>query len=147
MAITFEDEEKHSPAPAILGVIVLLATFGAGGYFGVRYLMSRQQAIVPLQSTAVQLNKEVLSDPRLDSLELLPDIELGEETVGRDNPFALPQSLTKSQTKTNGGASAGNGTSTSTNTNANAKASANISVSDQSPVTPGTLPQVISNPN
>jgi len=87
MAITFEDEEKHSPIGTIFGVILMVAVFGAGGFYGIHYLISRQPSIVASPSAVIQMKKEVLSDPRLDSLELMPEIVPGDDTVGHDNPF------------------------------------------------------------
>jgi hypothetical protein len=87
MAITFEDEEKHSPIGTIFGVILLVVVFGAAGFYGIHYLISSQSSIVASPSAAIQMNKEVLSDPRLDSLELMLEIVPGDDTVGHDNPF------------------------------------------------------------
>lgn len=126
MAITFEDEEKRLPVGAVLGVILLLAAFGGGAFFGVRYLIGRQQMITPAGSSVIGLNKAVLSDSRLNSLDLLPEIVLGEETIGRDNPF-LPLSAQAKAARMKGGASANNSSGTP----------------DQEPVVSGNLPQDI----
>jgi len=46
---------------------------------------------VPAPSSAIELNKGILSDPRLDSLELLPVVVMDpSEPIGRDSPFQIP---------------------------------------------------------
>jgi len=80
-----------------------------GGYFGFRYLWSSNEnaVIQTVPQSAVQINKSILSDPRLDSLELMPEtvlnaasageggslsaengIEPSAESIGKDNPFS-----------------------------------------------------------
>jgi len=139
MAITFEDEEKHSPIGTIFGVILLVAVFGAGGFFGIHYLMSRQQAVVASPSAIIQMNKEILSDPRLDSLELMPEIVPGDDTIGHDNPFQQLASQPKTVTvNTNTATPANNGNGAGTG-GGNSGASGN----DHTSSTPGTLQQTI----
>lgn len=129
MAITFEDEEKRSSVGTFLGIFLFLAVVGVAGFFGVRYLMNRQQAIVPSTTAMIQLNKEVLSDPRLDSLELMPEIVPGEDPVGRENPFTQPSPEAVAAA-------------------AKARASAASAANDKTaggpaPVTPGTLSPIL----
>jgi len=111
MAITFEEEEKKSPTGIIFTVIILIIIIIVGGYFGFRYLWSsNENAVIPnVSKSTVQINKSILSDPRLDSLELMPEtvlnaapvgedgslpvengkeIEIGAEFIGKDNPFS-----------------------------------------------------------
>lgn len=109
MAITFEEEEKKSPTGIIFSVIILAAIVIVGGYFGFRFLRAHNNNTVlpPISQPAVQINKSILGDPRLDSLDLMPETvlniapsgennflpigegnEAGAESIGKGNPFS-----------------------------------------------------------
>ena len=89
MAITFEDEEQRVPLGSYIIGFLFFAAIIVGGFFAVRYLIAMPEPeVIPGATETSISNKEILSDPRLDSLELLPQIVMNaDEQIGREDPF------------------------------------------------------------
>jgi len=97
MAITFEEKSNIGRNITVLVILVLLL---AGVIFFVwRLLQSAQVDISVEPVNNVQIDKKVLSDPRIASLELFPEIPPA--TVGdvRQNPFVRYVAPSENKTK------------------------------------------------
>jgi len=85
MAITFEEKSNIGKNITVLAILVLL--LAGTGFLAWKLLQSTQVETVAAPVNNVQIDKKVLSDPRIASLELFPEIPPA--TVGdvRQNPF------------------------------------------------------------
>jgi len=96
MAITFEEKSNIGKNIVIAFTLVLL--LAVAGFMAWKLSQSSQveTAVVPMNN--VQINKKVLSDSRISSLELFPEIPAA--TIGevRQNPFIKEVPVPKTET-------------------------------------------------
>lgn len=91
MAITFED--KSSGNRTIIIVLLAVAVLAAAGYFGWNVLVASLPPVEAPQPVMEKIDYKVLTDARLDSLELFPEIPPSSVPAGKNNPFIEGDSI------------------------------------------------------
>jgi hypothetical protein len=98
MAITFE--EKSNIGKNITVLVILGVLLAGAGFFAWKLSRATQVETVVVSVNDVQIDKKILSDPRIASLELFPEIPPATAGDVRQNPFikyaAPPEDKTKS---------------------------------------------------
>jgi len=94
MAITFE--EKSNNSRAIVIILVMVVALSAGGFFLWKLYADSLPVDMITPSTEGNLDDAVLNDPRLDALELFPQVPPTAMPSGKSNPFVEGSSTSTS---------------------------------------------------
>jgi hypothetical protein len=85
MAITFE--EKSNVGKDISEILIIVALIAGVGFFGWKLFQGAQVTAPDLSAVNVKIDEKVLSDPRIPSLDLFPEIPTVTVGAVRENPF------------------------------------------------------------
>jgi hypothetical protein len=98
MAITFEDKSNNSRA--IIVVFLVIAILAGAGYFAWNALMNSLPPVEVPQTVKEKLNDDILTDERVDKLELFPEIPPSTVPAGKNNPFVAGDAISTSTAAT-----------------------------------------------
>jgi hypothetical protein len=86
MAITFE--EKSSTGKTFASILVVLILLGGAGFFAWKYMIPEVSVPATTQPEKEKIDEKMLSDARLDDLELFPEVPPSAVPAGKLNPFS-----------------------------------------------------------
>jgi|GEM_PF-867481 flagellar basal body-associated protein FliL len=98
MAITFED--KSNSNRTIIIVFLVIAILAVAGYFAWNTLMNSLPPIEVPQTVNEDLNDDILTDERINGLELFPDIPPSTVPARNSNPFVAGDAISTSTAAT-----------------------------------------------
>jgi hypothetical protein len=94
MAITFE--KKNNASKIVFVIVFCVVILAVGGYFAWKIFFGGDTVISVGTASVISIKTEVFNDPRINNLELFPQIpvptmpiiDLNGVKAGRENPFA-----------------------------------------------------------
>jgi len=98
MAITFED--KSNSSRTVIVVFLVIAILAVAGYFAWNVLMNSLPPVEAPQAVKEDLNDNILTDERINELELFPDIPPSTVPARNNNPFVAGDAISTSTVAT-----------------------------------------------